>query len=86
MPPNQQRHGLIWRDPNWGSQNSKSLAGWADGCLTEVGGINVDFPAGSPVTTGPGGTVDNGSLDNGNSSTHGFVAVIAARRFPGSCE
>ena len=68
---------LIWHDPNWGSQNSKSLPGGQTVPYTEVGGINVDFPAGSPVTTGPGGTVDNGSLDNGNSSTHGFVAVAS---------
>ncbi len=34
---------------------------------------DVDFPAGSPVTAGPGGTLTNASLDNGNFSTHGFV-------------
>ena len=34
---------------------------------------DIDFPAGSPVLTGPGGTLDNTSLDGGNSSTHGYV-------------
>ncbi len=47
---------------------------------------DVDFPVGSPVISGPGGTLTNTSLDGGNSSTHGYVestslpsgAVVAA--------
>ena len=35
----------------------------------------IDFPAGSPILTGPGGTLTNASLDGGNSSSHGFVAT-----------
>lgn len=35
----------------------------------------VDFPAGSPIVTGPGGTLNNASLDGGNSSSHGYVAT-----------
>jgi hypothetical protein len=38
---------------------------------------NIDFPAGSPIITGPGGTLDNTSLDNGSSSTHGFVTAAS---------
>ncbi|HWS77624.1 MAG TPA: hypothetical protein VN205_04525 [Thermomonas sp.] len=33
----------------------------------------INFPAGSPIISGPGGVLDNTSLDNGSSSTHGFV-------------
>lgn len=36
---------------------------------------NIDFPAGSPILTGPGGTLNNASLDGGGSSSHGFVAT-----------
>lgn len=35
---------------------------------------NIDFPATSPILTGPGGTLTNTSLDGGNSSSHGYVA------------
>ena len=34
---------------------------------------DIDFPAGSPIINGPGGTLNNSSLDNGTSSTHGYV-------------
>jgi len=34
---------------------------------------DINFPAGSPIITGPGGTLSDTSLDNGTSSTHGFV-------------
>jgi hypothetical protein len=65
---------LIWHDPNWGGQTTKSLPGGHS--VPYVGGgntVQIDFPAGSPVTTGPGGTIDNSSLDNGSSSNHGYV-------------
>jgi hypothetical protein len=38
---------------------------------------DIDFPAGSPIITGPGGTLNNTSLDGGNSSTHGFVTAAS---------
>ena len=34
---------------------------------------DIDIPVGSPVLSGPGGTLDNSSLDGGNSSSHGYV-------------
>lgn len=34
---------------------------------------DINFPVGSPIITGPGGTLNDTSLDNGSSSTHGFV-------------
>lgn len=37
--------------------------------------INIDFPVDSPILTGVGGTLTNSSLDNGSSSSHGYVAV-----------
>ena len=40
---------------------------------TDSGNADIDFPAGSPIITGPGGTLTNASLDGGNSSTHGYV-------------
>jgi hypothetical protein len=39
----------------------------------DVYGAEIDFPAGSPLLTGPGGTLNNTSLDGGNSSTHGYI-------------
>jgi large repetitive protein len=38
---------------------------------------NVDIPAGSPITTGIGGTLTNTSLDGGSSSNHGYVAAAS---------
>ena len=66
---------LIWHDPNWGNQASKSLPGGQTIPYTKDGGNNsqIDFPSGSPVTAGPGGTINNASLDNGSSSNHGYV-------------
>ncbi|WP_374604250.1 hypothetical protein [Arenimonas sp.] len=36
-------------------------------------GANIDFPAGSPILSGPGGTLTDASMDGGNYSNHGFV-------------
>ena len=36
-------------------------------------GSQIDLVAGMPYTTGPGGTLTNTSLDQGNSSNHGFT-------------
>lgn len=44
--------------------------------ISFVGGVygsNVDFPPSSPILTGPGGTLNDTSLDGGTSSTHGYV-------------
>jgi hypothetical protein len=38
---------------------------------------NVDFPAGSPVLSGPGGLLDNTTLDHGSSSIHGAINLAS---------
>jgi len=38
---------------------------------------NIDIPAGSPILSGPGGSLTNTSLDNGTSSSHGFVTTAS---------
>lgn len=38
---------------------------------------DIDFPASSPILTGPGGTLNNTSLDGGNSSTHGYASAAS---------
>jgi hypothetical protein len=38
---------------------------------------DIDLPAGSPLLSGPGGTLNNTSLDGGNSSTHGYVTAAS---------
>jgi hypothetical protein len=43
------------------------------GVSDEATNADIDFPVGSPVITGPGGTLTNTSLDGGNSSNHGMV-------------
>lgn len=44
---------------------------------TDTGDTDIDFPAGSPIITGPGGTLTNASLDGGNSSSHGYVTAAS---------
>ena len=70
---------LIWHDPNWGGQSSKSLPGFPSLPYVYHGGnsVQIDFPTGSPVLNGPGGTINNTSLDNGNSSNHGYVPLAS---------
>lgn len=38
---------------------------------------DIDFPLGSPILTGPGGTLNNTSLDGGDSSSHGYVTAAS---------
>ena len=50
--------------------------------LAGVNGIrgtseNIDLPAGSPLLSGPGGTLDNGSLDGRGYSNHGYVVAAS---------
>ena len=47
--------------------------------LTTVRDTNsdIDFPAGSPIITGPGGTLTNASLDGGTSSSHGYIIAAS---------
>ena len=70
---------LIWHDPNWNSVSPRLLPGGQSVPYTVSGGdrYQVDFPAGSPVTSGPGGAIGNTSLDGGNSSNHGYVAAAS---------
>ena len=41
-------------------------------------GANIDFPAGSPIITGPAGTLTDASLDGGGFSNHGYIASMPA--------
>ena len=69
---------LIWHDPNWSGPANKQLPGVAG--LPYISGGNgaaVDFPVASPVLTGPGGTLNDSSLDNGSSSTHGYFDQVS---------
>ena len=69
---------LIWHDPNWYGPSNKALPGGYIVPYASGGNhVQIDFPAGSPVTTGPGGTIGNTSLDNGSSSNHGYVATAS---------
>ena len=51
-------------------------------------GANIDIPVGSSILSGPGGVLDNSSLDGGSSSSHGFLdsttlpggAIVIAHR------
>lgn len=42
---------------------------------TNANQVDIDFPAGSPLVSGPGGALSNSSLDNGTSSNHGAIAA-----------
>ena len=37
------------------------------------GAADIDFPNGSPITRGPGGSLLDTSLDNGSKSSHGYI-------------
>jgi hypothetical protein len=39
-------------------------------------GNTIDIPAGSPILSGPGGTLTDASLDGGNFSTHGYSTAL----------
>jgi hypothetical protein len=41
-------------------------------------GSAVDIPAGSPILSGPGGALNDSSLDGGNFSTHGYTTALPA--------
>ena len=38
---------------------------------------DINLPAGSPVASGPGGVLNNSSLDGGTSSDHGYVTTAS---------
>lgn len=61
--------------------NNHTYGNWLPGTagFTSISSshANVDFPAGSPITTGPGGTLTNTTLDNGSSSIHGAINVAS---------
>ena len=61
---------LVWHAQ---SVSTTGLPGSPGLVAVVSGGADVDFPAGSPVISGPGGTLTNTSLDGGRSSTHGYV-------------
>ena len=42
------------------------------GCISQI-----DLPPGSPAANGPGGALNNGSMDGGNCSAHGSLATAS---------
>ena len=66
---------LIVNDWNPTAGTAATLPGAPAVVVSSGGGENIDIPAGSPIISGPGGTLTNTSLDNGNSSHHGYTAT-----------
>ena len=63
---------LIIQD--WSASNA-GLPGASGVVVTFGPGADIDLPPGSPILTGPGGTLTNTSLDGGNWSYHGYAAL-----------
>lgn len=67
-------HDRIVAEPGYVSA-ANALPGAAAISFTVSYSSNIDFPAGSPLLTGPGGTLTNTTLDGGNYSNHGYAAA-----------
>lgn len=59
---------VIAHDPGFGSNTAP---GHTLARSNNDSGVDINFPSGVPFLNGPGGTLDNTSLDNGSSSNHG---------------
>ena len=57
--------------PNAGT--AAALPGTPAVTIVSQSGNNIELPAGSPIVSGPGGTLTSTSLDNHNSSYHGYA-------------
>ena len=66
---------LMVYDWNPGSGTGALLPGAPVLNLTGSYGADINIPPGSPVASGPGGTLDNSSLDGGNWSYHGYATA-----------
>ena len=64
---------LIVNDWGPGANTGSRLPGAPALSFSYAPGSDIDLAAGTPIATGPGGTLDNTSLDGGNSSNHGYT-------------
>ena len=69
---------LVIYDWNPSGSTAAALPGAPAAVIQYDPGSHIDLAAGSPIVTGPGGTLTNASLDSGNSSNHGFATSIPA--------
>jgi hypothetical protein len=69
---------LVVYDWEPGAATASQLPGAPAATIVRVSGNQVDLAAGSPIATGPGGTLTNASLDGGSSSNHGHATSIPA--------
>ena len=67
---------LVVYDWSPNGSTASALPGAPAATITQGSGTNIDLAAGSPITTGPGGTLTNASLDNGDWSHHGFATAL----------
>ena len=67
---------LVIYDWNPGGGTAAALPGAPGATIQYDSGSQIDLAAGSPIATGPGGTLTNASLDGGNSSNHGYATSI----------
>ena len=67
---------LIVSDWNPGASTAAALPGSPAIVMTFDPGIDIDIPAGSPVASGPGGTLTNSSMDDGFYSNHGYTTSV----------
>lgn len=65
---------LIVSDWNPSASTAAALPGAPPVSMTYALGIDIDIPTGSPVASGPGGTLTDTSMDGGNYSNHGYTA------------
>jgi len=61
-------------NPNGGT--AAALPGAPAAVIQYGSGSQIDLVAGAPITTGPGGTLTDTSLDGGGSSNHGYATSI----------
>ncbi|MDI1254239.1 hypothetical protein [Thermomonas sp.] len=67
---------LVIYDWEPGGGTAAALPGAPAATIQYGSGSQIDLAAGSPIVTGPGGTLTNASLDGGNSSNHGYATSI----------
>ena len=64
---------LIINDWSPGSNTGAALPGSPSMSFAYTPGSDIDLAAGTPIKTGPGGTLTNTSMDGGSSSNHGYT-------------
>ena len=67
---------LVVYDWSGNGATAAALPGAPAANITSSPGVNIDLAAGTPIATGPGGTLTNASLDNGDWSYHGYATTL----------